>query len=146
LPAPTPECAAFEPLLPLLDTDALTPDEATATREHIAGCAWCHAQRTGYDTFEAALRRHYSSDVSDGSSITLDGIARADGMVNEDESAMDDESPLVLEVSPIARPVRRAPQRRWRFAEIAAVLVVGLLAVALLVNRIGLAGGNQPPL
>ncbi|HEU4785427.1 MAG TPA: hypothetical protein VFS83_18955 [Ktedonobacterales bacterium] len=146
IPAPTPACAAFETLLPLLDTDTLTPDEATATREHIAGCAWCHAQRTGYNIFEAALRRHYSSDVSDGSSITLEGIARADGMVNEDEVAMDDESQLVLEVSPIAQPIRRAPRRRWRLAEIAAVLVVGLLAAALLVNRIGPSSGNQPPL
>ncbi|HKW23762.1 MAG TPA: hypothetical protein VJO13_20460 [Ktedonobacterales bacterium] len=146
IPAPTPACAAFEPLLPLLDTDALTPGEATATHEHITGCAWCRAQRAGYDTFEAALRRHYSSDVSDGISITVEGIMRADGMVNEDETATDDESPLVLEVSPIARPMRRAPRRRWRIAEIAAVLIVGLLTAALLVNRIGLLGGNQPPL
>jgi hypothetical protein len=146
IPAPTPACAAFELLLPLLDTDALTPDEATATREHIAGCAWCRAQCEGYDTFGAALHRHYSSDVSEGSSITLEGIMRADGLAREDEAAMDDESSLVLEVSPIAPPVRRAPRRRWRIAEIAAVLVVGLLAAALLVNRIGPLGGNQPPL
>jgi hypothetical protein len=145
IPAPTPACAAFETLLPLLDTDALTPDETTATREHLAGCAWCRAQRAGYDAFEAALHRHYSAEVSDGSSITLDGIMRAGGMVNEDEAAMDEESPLVLEVSSMAPPVRRAP-RRWRLAEIAAVLIVGLLAASLLVNRIGPLGGNQPPL
>ncbi|HEY1389211.1 MAG TPA: hypothetical protein VGF38_11760 [Ktedonobacterales bacterium] len=146
IPAPTPACAAFETLLPLLDTDTLTPDEATATRTHVAGCAWCRVQRAGYDTFEATLRRHYSSGVSDDSSITLEGITRADGLVNEDDAAMDDEAQLVLEVSPIARSVRRAPRRRWRLAEIAAVVVVGLLAAALLVNRIGPLGGNQPPL
>jgi hypothetical protein len=146
IPAPTPECAAFETLLPLLATDALTPDEATATHEHVAECAWCRAQLAGYDTFEAAIRRHYGSDVSEGSSITLEGIMRADGMVDEDEGAVEDESQLVLEDTPIAPPVRRAPRRRWRLAEIAAVLIVGLLAAALLVNRIGPAGGNQPPL
>lgn len=143
---PTPECAGFEELLPLLDTDALTAEEISRTQLHLAGCAWCQAQRAGYDTFEAALRRHYGSDVSDGSSITLEGIMRADGMVNEEETATDDESQFVLEVSPIAPPVRRAPRRRWRLAEIAAVLVVGLLAAALLVNRIGILGGNPPPL
>ena len=146
IPAPTPACAAFETLLPLLDTNALTPGEATATREHIAGCAWCQAQRTGYDTFETTLRRHYSSDVSGVPAIILEDVVRADRMVYEDEAATDDAAPLVLEVSPIAPPVRRAPQRRWRIAEIAAVLVVGLLAVGLLVNRTGPSDSNQPPL
>lgn len=145
-PGPTPACAAFEKLLPLLDTDALTPDEATATHEHIAGCAWCRAQRAGYDTFEAVLRRHYGSDVSDGPPITLEGVMRTDGMAHEGEAATDDESPLMLEVSPIARPVRRTPRRSWRIAEIAAVLIVGLLAATLLVNRLGPSGSNQPPL
>ncbi len=144
IPAPTPACAAFETLLPLLDTDVLTPDEATAAREHIAGCAWCRAQLAGYDTFETALRRHYSSDVSGVPAIILEDVVRADRMVYEDEAATDDEAPLVLEVSPIAPPIRRAPRRRWRIAEIAAVLVVGLLAAALLVNRIGPSGSNQP--
>lgn len=139
-PGRTPACATFETLLPLLDTDALTPDEATATREHIAGCVWCRAQLAGYETFEAALRRHYSSDTADGSAITLEGMAHVDEMVNEDEAQ------LVLETSPIAQPIRRATQRQWRLAEIAAVLIVGLLAVALLVNRIGPLGSNQPPL
>src|SRR5690348_14115343 len=67
---------------------------------------------------EAAPRRHYRSDAPGGSSITLEGTMRADWTVNEDEAAMDDESQLVLEVSSIAPPVRRAPRRRRRLAEI----------------------------
>ena len=105
IPAPTPECAAFEPLLPLLATATLTLGEVTATRQHIAGCPWCQAQREGYDTFKAALRRHYGSQVSDGPLITLAGVIRAD----EDVDEPDDISQLVLEVSSVAPATPRLP-------------------------------------
>lgn len=151
MPAPTPECAAFEPLLPLLNTDTLTPDEATATRQHIAGCAWCRAQCEGYDVFEVALRRHYRSDVS---GIRLEGIMRAgrDADADADEAMEDDSSPLVLEISAITPATPTTPgtsRKRLRFAEIAAVVVVGLLVATLLVNRAGVLSRllfNQTPL
>lgn len=154
IPSPTPECAAFESLLPLLDTDALTPDEATTTRRHLTGCAWCRAQRTGYDTFEAALRRYYGADVSSAmgtpkTPLRLEDIMRADEYKNTDAAEQDDTSSLVIEISSIAPAAPRVFPKRWRprrFAEIAAVVVVGLLAATLLVNRLGPLGGNQPPL
>lgn len=52
-PTPTPLCAAFDALLPLLNTDALSAGEAAATREHVAGCGWCRAQLDAYEALEA---------------------------------------------------------------------------------------------
>ena len=61
-PVPGPLCAAFAPLLPALDdlTDARLAED---TRAHLAGCAWCRAQRATYDRFDEALRLHFAPDA-----------------------------------------------------------------------------------
>ncbi|MGE5334265.1 MAG: zf-HC2 domain-containing protein [Nitrososphaerota archaeon] len=160
IPAPTPECAAFETLLPLLDTDALTPGETAATRDHIAGCAWCRSQREGYDTFEAALRRHYSPGAPEPATTFASWpMFRLENSMRDDEAealpAGNDYSGEedIFEITSIG-PIPSLPDpdrrpRRWRprlIAEIAAVLVVALLATTLLVAHFGLSSGNQPPL
>jgi hypothetical protein len=154
LPSPTPECAVYEPLLPLLDTDALTPDELAAAQHHVAGCAWGRAQRAGYDAFEAALRRHYSAEAPSHQAIATRTLTLEDLMGTDDSEAIaHDDSELILEFSSIApktRSGRKLNIRRPRLmAEIAAVLVVALLAATLLVNRLGPLGGTlfqQSPL
>lgn len=158
IPSPTPECAAFETLLPLLDTDALMPGETTATREHIGGCAWCRSQRERYDALEAALRRHYSPGTPEPSSalwppFRLEDVMRADetqAIPAGDDYNSEDDIFEITSIGPIPSPgdPNRRP-RRWHprlFAEIAAVLVVALLATTLLVARFGPSNGNQPPL
>jgi len=65
LPQPTPECAGFGDLLPLLATDALTTDEVAATRAHLAGCGWCRAQLDAYAALDALARREYGADAPD---------------------------------------------------------------------------------
>ena len=61
----------------------------------------------------------------------------------------DDASQLVLEISSIAPTTPRSTRKRRRIAEIAAVVIVGLLAATLLVSRVGLLSGlpfNRTPL
>jgi hypothetical protein len=65
---------------------------------------------------------------------------RTDGDDKAGEVMEDDVSQLVLEISsnaPTTPTTPKTTRKRWRFAEIAAVVVVGLLVVALLVNRLG---------
>ena len=60
-PAPRPLCAAFAPLLPLISSGALEEDEATPTREHVAGCAWCQQEIARYAAVDEALRRQFGA-------------------------------------------------------------------------------------
>ena len=64
-PAPRPLCAAFAPLLALLSSGALEDNEATPTREHVAGCAWCQQEMERYTAVDEALRRQFGA-ASDG--------------------------------------------------------------------------------
>lgn len=75
-PVPGPLCGAYAPLLPLLDTRALSREEEASLREHLADCAWCQHQRAAYTTAEAALRRHYASSPA-AKPLTLEDIMRA---------------------------------------------------------------------
>ncbi len=78
-PPPTrgPLCAAYAPLLPLLDTHALPPEQEGPLRAHLADCAWCQNQLATYAVVEAALRRHYAS-LPSARPLTLEDIMRAD--------------------------------------------------------------------
>src|SRR5690242_1605485 len=60
---PGPLCSAYGPLLPLLQSGELASDQAAATREHLAGCAWCRAQLGSYNTLYAALRTRFDPDL-----------------------------------------------------------------------------------
>src|SRR6185437_217877 len=152
-PTPTPLCAVYESLLPLLGTGALTSDESRATQEHADACAWCRTQRAAYDALDAAARRHYGSDVlvPHQPPLRLEDSMRADEtemLPDTFESSDNDDD--ALEVSAITPDVpmrlktgRRADRGRLRLlAEIAAVVVVALLATTLVVNRLGLLGGG----
>src|SRR5260221_10567803 len=76
-PTPGPLCAAYSPLLPLLDTQALSPEQEVSLRAHLADCAWCQNQLATYAVVEAALRRHYTS-LPSARPLTLEDIMRAD--------------------------------------------------------------------
>ncbi|HEX6816784.1 MAG TPA: zf-HC2 domain-containing protein [Ktedonobacterales bacterium] len=64
IPAPRPLCAVYAPMLLLLSTGALSPEEERAVREHLADCAWCQNQRAAYDVVEQALREHAGESAS----------------------------------------------------------------------------------
>jgi hypothetical protein len=60
-PSPRPLCAAFAPLLPLISSGALDVDEATPTREHVAGCAWRQQELARYAAVDEELRRQFGT-------------------------------------------------------------------------------------
>jgi hypothetical protein len=76
LPAPGPECAAFAPLLPLLTTHVLRPDQELALYGHLDTCPWCRSELAGYDAMEAGLRQRYASLPSDRP-LTMEQVVRA---------------------------------------------------------------------
>ncbi len=71
-PVPGPLCASYAPALPVLD-DLTDIRLAEDTRAHLAGCAWCRAQRATYDHFDEALRLHFAPDAMPFLSTTRHG-------------------------------------------------------------------------
>ena len=75
---PGPDCAQFAPLLPLLNSQALEPDETRAIDDHMARCAWCQQQVREYEMMEAAMRERFSIAPAATPLVSMDAIlARA---------------------------------------------------------------------
>jgi hypothetical protein len=133
---PTPPCTAYEPLLPLLMTGLLTDDETRDLLAHADTCAHCRAQLDEYSALDAAGRRYYGRGAAlpalVATPLTLDDIIHADTSGHTIE-----ETTAVLAPSTSQRP--RAHRSMWLriLPEVAAILVVALLATTLLVNRPG---------
>lgn len=162
---PTPQCAPFAALLPLLESGALTPDEAAATREHLAGCAWCRAELAGYERLTAAVRRVYGAEAlpSDfGAPLRVEDIMRASERTEHAELSdlgeltQLDELDEHAENHRLAVPVRprraTAPQRR-RLARprlsalgaIAAAVLVVVLAGLIFASHGRIGASTVPP-
>ncbi len=73
---PSPDCAAFAPLLPLASYDLLSEEKATALRAHLATCASCQAELAIYDQAEAALRHAFSLGQGTMPPLTKEAIMR----------------------------------------------------------------------
>ncbi|WIG59764.1 MAG: hypothetical protein OJF49_002511 [Ktedonobacterales bacterium] len=145
-PTPTPQCAAFDALLPLLNTDALSAGEAAATREHVAGCAWCRAQLDAYEALEAATRRHYGPDAGlDARRLkavprfTLEDIMSAS---EREETGSETTASASADV-PLS-PLRRAPGRLTALGAVAAVLLITLLTGLIYIRGGALRTGGTP--
>lgn len=130
-------CAAYAPLLPLLGTGGLAPDEAGELRAHLAECDWCQAKLAEYDTLYAALRRQFGADAVAVKLPSVHAIASRG------------------RVAPISAPVRSVAPRRVFLrhlprvplrAEVAAALLVIVLLGALLGWQRHLLPGGPPPL
>jgi len=169
-PQPTPLCAAYAPLLPLLDTDMLMAEERAATREHVAGCAWCQREAASYDTLELAMRRHYGSDTPTGISLppiappfalaaySSDHIAptgalvsvnnRSQGAEMGERSEVDTPPPASFPFPPDATPNARYMLPTGRFRALGAITAVALvlLFAGLLFSPLSpLGNGPQAP-
>ena len=133
---PTPRCATYEALLPLLTTDLLTSTETRDVQAHAAKCAHCRAQLDEYAALEAAGRRYYEPGVAlpafVAAPVKLDDIIHADA-----PDLTVEETPTVLVPRASQRPQVHRNVALRILPEIAAVLVVALLATTLLVNRPG---------
>lgn len=134
-PVPGPLCASYAHALPVLN-DLTDAHLAADTVAHLAGCAWCRAQRATYDRFDEALRLHFAPDAMPFFSIQ--GLEAVMPDIHDilstntphDDTEIDDDS-LRLTVSPLPIPPQ-TPKRPWRVvtgaAGLAAVLVISLLA------------------
>jgi hypothetical protein len=150
---PTPRCASYTALLPLLNSDALTPDEAAATREHLAGCAWCRGELAGYEQLEAAARRTYGVEAATRSPdipLRLEDIMRTAtqrehtgphkaGLFDGDGCGSGTTDPHA------PRPRRRGPPRVPALGAIAAVLLVIVLAGLIFSSRGSRIGTSTVP-
>lgn len=126
-PKPTPLCAAFAPLLPLLASDELSAEEARSVRTHLAICAWCQSQLATYDTLDTALRRHYG----DGEHTTY-FLSMEDVMSDSEHDAQEITQPshthLQTSTTRGGRPPRGPGGRFSAIGAVAAVLLIALFA------------------
>jgi hypothetical protein len=140
-PEPSALCTAYAPLLPLLQSDGLPPDEARSVDEHVAGCAWCQAKLGEYDALYAALRRQFGPDGAD----------RASRVPTISEIAARSVRPSALRPSRVTAPpgsLAHSPSRLRRllpFEAVAALLLVALFG-ALLLGQKGFLFGGSPTL
>ncbi|MGZ3601167.1 MAG: virginiamycin B lyase family protein [Ktedonobacterales bacterium] len=122
-PSPTPQslCAAFAPLLPLLNAAELDPEQAASLRDHLKTCAWCRAQLAGYDVIDSAARRHYA------------GTPAATPLFQPQEIEKMLDEPTAPQYEPLsARPtVSPPPQPRRRHLPALSAIAAALLVAAL---------------
>ncbi len=119
-------CAAFEPLLPLAAHDLLDPEEGRTLQAHLADCAHCRARLAAYDRLDAALRLRFDQGAST-SLLTEDMMQEIEHKEHEEREA------------PVPQRPQRAAARPRRVlswvSAIAAVLVIGLVATALIASH-----------
>lgn len=133
-PVPTPLCAIYEPMLPLLSADGLSAEERASLAAHLAGCAWCQNRLATLDVVDDALRRHYASvpAITAGSglrarvrpALTLEDIIMADQEETETATATREPPAPLRQLTPRQRQLSA-------LGAIAAVLVLAVLAASL---------------
>jgi hypothetical protein len=139
-PQPGALCTAYTPLLPLLSTDGLAPDEVGSLRAHLTDCDWCRARLAEYDTLYGVLRRQFGPDAVVADVPSVRAIA-----------ARGRKMPVAVPVRSVAshhavaRPLIRSLPRVLLRAEVAALLVVALVG-ALLAWQRGILPGSPAPL
>jgi hypothetical protein len=126
-------------LLPLLDARALTPEEETSLREHLADCAWCQNQLAAYMVVEEAVRRQYAT-LPSPQPLTLEEIMRATQSGRQSDmrpasASRATSQPLPRRADPPETRGRGGDQRRpkpWAtLGAVAAAMLLVVLAAAL---------------
>jgi hypothetical protein len=148
-------CAVYAPLLPLLQTDELPPEQEAATREHLRSCAWCRSRVAQYDRLYAALRSRFDPDVMAAgvdvpsareiaalSTVSSSG-GRSQGAERRSSQPDEPEDSAPSAQKPAAR--WHVPRVALRLEAAAAILLIALLA-GLLLWRHGPGQGGPPPL
>jgi sugar lactone lactonase YvrE len=145
-PAPRPLCAAFAPLLPLLSSGALEEDEATPTREHVAGCAWCQQELARYAAVDEALRREFGAGAHASVLPLLFDLDRGEDCAEDyaftledtlEETMAEGHDPRDLQQSTTARSSRWSERKRrpsprvTAIAGIAAALILAVIATTI---------------
>lgn len=131
-------CAAYAPLLPLLETGGLDPDEALTVREHVNSCAWCQARLADYDALYSELQSRFGLDSAASEAPSMRQIAHLSR-----RSLISTPRQSVAPRRYIARPT--IPRVPLRAELVAALLVVAMLSLLLGWIRQAQSGG-QPSL
>jgi Putative zinc-finger len=140
-PEPSALCTAYAPLLPLLHSDGLPPDEARSVDEHVAGCAWCQAKLAEYDALYVALRRQFGPDAADL-------VSRVPTVSEIAARSVRPSAPRPSRVTAPPGSLTRSPSRLRKllpFEAVAALLLVALFG-ALLLGQKGFLFGGSPTL
>jgi hypothetical protein len=137
-PAPRPDCAAVEPLLPLLSLDKVKADEAAEVRHHLATCTSCRRQLGELNSLRDALREDDAADDAIGPVLRMEDILFSVDLA---------ETPSAPRHVPATRPLV-PPRRPWdQLASLAAVLLLVTLAGLTYVShgRAGNVGAGTAP-
>jgi hypothetical protein len=139
--APSPECAALSPLLPLISPPLLDAQQAARVEAHVAGCARCRAELAGYERTDQVLQR-YAAPAMGRPPFTAEAIMR---------------TVTAQAGGPHHGRVAGRAVQRWSFRRglaatpaLAAVLAVALVALSLFgmpgLPRFIQFGASHPPL
>ncbi len=128
---PSPDCAAFAPLLPLASHDLLSEEKATALRAHLATCTSCRAELASYDQAEAALRHAFRLRQGTVSPLSKEAIMRH--LIGRPDRAAASFPRSAPSVPPATRT--EPPHKKRRFfagvPAVAATLAIILIAVVI---------------
>ncbi len=132
-PGPTPLCASFAGLLPVLDEPGIDAGAAAAARAHLATCPYCQRQRAAYEQLEVALRRYLGPSATPRP--RTEDIMRT---VLGDKDHLHEPGDSNISTPPTPLPDAPRPRRSRRVAfnlvALAAALVLALLAGAFFSN------------
>jgi len=131
-PQPTPDCATYSPLVPLLAYGLLEAVEAEDVRAHLATCAYCQTQAALDDALDAAVREQVlPMDDEDRLLFTTEEILR---MSDRSAEGRTDTQPTTDQAhSPGARRFRM----RVAFVSAAAAVLLACLVGAGLFSHSG---------
>jgi hypothetical protein len=138
-PSPTPLCAVFGPMLPLMSLNELEPDQVASVQDHLTTCEYCLAEVRGYEDVQTALRDQFgfesgelfdfslpdrASTRLERSALTWEDLMKA--TEREDSEQAQEQPPSRALTSPRVRVSRLAA-----VGAIAAALILVVLASAL---------------
>ena len=141
-PKPTPICASFAAILPVLDEPATDARLAAGARDHLAACAYCQAQMADYYRLDTAMRRSLSPSGTPH--------PRTEDIMSKLIDDIGGDQPATKAAAPLRLPPREPrPGRVGHFlsglAALAAVLVIVLLTAAIFASHAHTAGPGIPP-
>lgn len=126
---PTPACAAFAAVLPVLGEPGVDARLSAAARAHLATCPWCRAQLAAYDSLDAALHRQLGPAATPR--IRTEDLMR-DLMHDDLTTTSTTAAPPPVPHNP---PATHGSRPAAWLAPIAAVLLLSLVAGALFASH-----------
>jgi hypothetical protein len=137
-PMPTPDCATYSPLIPLLTHGLLEEGEAAQVRAHLATCSYCQAQAAVDDALDDTLRQRFASAGETEHRL----FSRQQILQMLDPRP--DREPTTQQAHSPSLPRHHRPLRVALLPAVAAVLLACLVGAELFSRSGGLWGGPTP--